>query len=322
MGNLYSQTLPITGIEDLEEAVVGSEVEPIQLSSGPFTGRLVSAQLHEGTLSAGSFDGRVVAKGPLSKSDLTIGALTRSEGPSSQWSFETRPGDIAVIPPSVEHVGRYAGQTSWVTISLPLEKMLELAHHVRPHISDSFWNRAAMYRPQPYKAAQINNLFRIAINTIADRPETIQHSNARRVLFEELLLTYLSCLEEVDPAPLPTRLTFVSSTHIMNLVDDYISNKHDQPVSLSELCQGLNISRRSLHRAFTDALDTSPGVYLRQRRLSLVRRALIATQSPWLKVSDVAGFYGFWELGRFAQQYRQHFGELPSETLKTAIAKL
>jgi AraC-like DNA-binding protein len=35
-------------------------------------------------------------------------------------------------------------------------------------------------------------------------------------------------------------------------------------------------------------------------------------------VTDVALRWGFLELGRFSVQYRQRFGEAPSETLKKA----
>ncbi len=46
---------------------------------------------------------------------------------------------------------------------------------------------------------------------------------------------------------------------------------------------------------------------------------MLATTEPGgMTVSDAGLHWGFWELGRFAGQYRRLFGELPSETLSRA----
>jgi len=35
-------------------------------------------------------------------------------------------------------------------------------------------------------------------------------------------------------------------------------------------------------------------------------------------IVDVASRWGFWHMGQLAADYRKHFGELPSETLRSA----
>ena len=50
----------------------------------------------------------------------------------------------------------------------------------------------------------------------------------------------------------------------------------------------------------------------------IVRRLLTARQEPDATVAAVLSGRGIWEFGRFAGRYRQHFGELPSETLERA----
>jgi AraC family ethanolamine operon transcriptional activator len=46
-----------------------------------------------------------------------------------------------------------------------------------------------------------------------------------------------------------------------------------------------------------------------------VRRELRAAEPGTARVTDVAMRWGFWQLGRFAVEYRALFGERPSQTL-------
>jgi transcriptional regulator GlxA family with amidase domain len=59
-------------------------------------------------------------------------------------------------------------------------------------------------------------------------------------------------------------------------------------------------------------------MYLRQLRLHRVHTELAANSPDSATVTMVARRWGFMHLGRFANQYRQLFGEPPSETLRAA----
>jgi AraC family transcriptional regulator, ethanolamine operon transcriptional activator len=50
----------------------------------------------------------------------------------------------------------------------------------------------------------------------------------------------------------------------------------------------------------------------------LVRRALASGGAGVRLVKSVALAHGFWHLGNFARDYRERFGEAPSETLARA----
>ena len=62
----------------------------------------------------------------------------------------------------------------------------------------------------------------------------------------------------------------------------------------------------------------TPYRYVQLRKLLAARRELRQAPQSAKTVSGVAIKYGFTELGRFSVRYRQMFGDLPSETLKTA----
>lgn len=60
--------------------------------------------------------------------------------------------------------------------------------------------------------------------------------------------------------------------------------------------------------------DTNPQRYLRNYRLSKIRSELAELNSPGVRISDVVNKNGLWHMGKFAKDYFQFFGELPSNT--------
>jgi AraC family ethanolamine operon transcriptional activator len=86
----------------------------------------------------------------------------------------------------------------------------------------------------------------------------------------------------------------------------------DEAISVPELCAATGVSRRALQYAFEDVLHLSPVTYLRAMRLNRVRAELLAGCAD--SVGDIAARWGFWHLSRFAAEYRELFGELPSAT--------
>jgi AraC family transcriptional regulator, ethanolamine operon transcriptional activator len=81
------------------------------------------------------------------------------------------------------------------------------------------------------------------------------------------------------------------------------------------LCAEVQVSQRTLEYAFRERLGTSPMGFIRRLRLHAVRRALLAAEGEGATVTEIAMTFGFYQLGRFAAEYRAIFGELPSATL-------
>ena len=88
-----------------------------------------------------------------------------------------------------------------------------------------------------------------------------------------------------------------------------------EPPSIEALCTRLRTSRRSLQSSFRQVADTTPVHYIRSLRLDGIRRELLSTRSA-TSVTQAAMAHGFTHLGRFTQEYKALFGELPSTTLR------
>ncbi|ROM85130.1 AraC family transcriptional regulator [Pseudomonas brassicacearum] len=90
--------------------------------------------------------------------------------------------------------------------------------------------------------------------------------------------------------------------------------------SVSELCQRLQVSRRTMQNSFRAVAETTPLNYLRSVRLNGVRRTLMSTPASHLSIGDAAAQWGFYHLSHFAAEYQALFAELPSHTARATIA--
>jgi AraC-like DNA-binding protein len=109
----------------------------------------------------------------------------------------------------------------------------------------------------------------------------------------------------------------VCRSGIVRRAEDFFKCHVGEPVSIAQLSSVSGVSERSLRNAFYDVCTTSPKRYLRLLQLHQVRRALRAPNHA-ATVTDVATLHGFYELGRFAGEYKALFGEVPSQTLHRA----
>jgi len=97
---------------------------------------------------------------------------------------------------------------------------------------------------------------------------------------------------------------------------EVLEERDRQHIAVPELAGLVGVSERTLRRAFNEYYGIGPVGYLQLRKLHQVHHALQAAELEETTVASVLFQHGVWELGRFASRYRQHFGELPSETLR------
>jgi AraC family transcriptional regulator, ethanolamine operon transcriptional activator len=107
-----------------------------------------------------------------------------------------------------------------------------------------------------------------------------------------------------------------AAEEVVERAEAYLRAHVGKPVSISRVSRHVGLSERGLRNAFYRVRGMSPTRCLRVERLEGVRRALRDRRTERLTVTDVAVYYGFYQLGRFAAEYKKAFGEVPSETLR------
>jgi len=106
------------------------------------------------------------------------------------------------------------------------------------------------------------------------------------------------------------------SRQLIHKAEDFCGQHPNQPLRIGQLCRELGVSERTLRDAFYKLTDTSPLAYLKTQRLNQVYRELHDGEPREVLIKQFAYDNGFYHLGHFSRDYKQLFGELPSETLK------
>lgn len=310
-------TFKLRNTEDLREAVHGADLKIVQLAPGTFDGQLMHAQIGELMVSAGDFGPDIRARGVMNQHQVTIGMMLQSSGEVSQWNYGVIPGDVIVFPRSVEQEGRYTGRSSYATITFSEAALAAYAVGEPALQEPDFWTKIGRFHPSPSLRAFICGEVAEKISLL--REGMVPSSEAGVRYFQQSLVEAFiaGILDEVSEE---RDERYHYGAKLVRDVEDYVDIvETDRPVHISELCSHLNVSRRTLHRAFQHTLGMGPSAYLRLTRLSAVHKALMATKPAYVSVTQAALDYGFTDLGRFAASYKKMFGEVPSQTRRKTV---
>lgn len=136
-----------------------------------------------------------------------------------------------------------------------------------------------------------------------------------RSQFEQILMTTLL---EWQPGSLSESLRHdtreVLPRHV-RLAEDYMRAHADEPITIDLLTELTGVCGRTLYAGFQKFRGVGPMRYLRDVRMEHARRDLLDPAEP-RSVTEVATRWGFFQLGRFASEYRKRYGECPATTIR------
>ena len=148
------------------------------------------------------------------------------------------------------------------------------------------------------------------VAAVVRHPELLRDPAVSAQMEEEVLGSILDAAEMVD-GPEPARpwreLALRAEAHLRDTLAE--------APQLSEICRAVRASPRSLHSSFKTTFNTTPKAYQIALRLDAVRNDLLRAPEG-TTVTSVAMKWGFFQLGRFAGDYRRMFGEGPRDTLR------
>jgi AraC-like DNA-binding protein len=110
-----------------------------------------------------------------------------------------------------------------------------------------------------------------------------------------------------------TRTRAIGDRSALQRAIDFIETNLLKPMTILDIAEAAGVGPRALQVTFLRHFDCSPLQYVRRLRLGRVRVELL-DEARRDSIAVIAARWGFFHLGLFARQYREAFGELPSQT--------
>jgi AraC family ethanolamine operon transcriptional activator len=304
--------------EDLDEfldTIQGWNLNWVQLKGGKFRGELFQLCFDNFLLSHGKFNLPFRQQDGVPGDLWTFAILTDASSPARWRNREIFSDTIMVLPPNSE--GDVVSRPGYDVYTLSFtEKILSETAQ-----SDGFDDlqtlvggaRTLICDPQKMRELQ-SKTFQIVkelVKTASIRGDSRLGHLIKFEISRRLISALASSRSVATPAP-KTRLRDRAVQQAVAYIDEYL----EEPIHLCDLSSITGASERTLRYGFLERFGVSPKSYLQAFRLNGVRRELKQADPAKMKVVDIANHWGFWHMGKFAADYRNLYGELPSETLR------
>ncbi|MFI5447835.1 helix-turn-helix domain-containing protein [Polaromonas sp. UC242_47] len=161
-----------------------------------------------------------------------------------------------------------------------------------------------------------SGISRVALATMRSTYQELPNMSAAAAQGAGELIAQLVRLSLIELAGQGTAVT--QREALKDRIRAYVSvNLRDPALSIEQIAQALNCSKRHLHNAFSDEDDTLAS-YILRLRLQACSRELQRTGPQARAITDIALSWGFNNLSHFSRVFRGHTGHSPSELRQAA----
>jgi AraC-like DNA-binding protein len=302
--------------DQFAEAIRHEGVEMVQTMAGRFANQVRLIPLNQTLMRYGVHQGPFVCSGTALSGHVSVVLDPVSQGPTTQNGeaiYEAQA--LGMYGSRAEHFSR-SSPGEYFYVPFP-EAQFHAAWHAAMGGDDAIGPaQFRRVRPEGRRWQALLDTIAAIRNQAAAAPESFCDPRMRAAVERSLLSAIVLAIaaDQARIPPVATRLAARERPAVVRRMLDYLRAHAHEPVYVLDLCAATGVSERPLRDAFLEYFGMGPMRYLKLRRLHHARRTLREGNADSVKA--VALENGFWELGRFAVQYRQLFGEPPSETLR------
>ena len=295
-------------------------LEVTQLSAGSFNGQLREIQHPDVGVYFEQQNCMVHKRGIIDKSFCTVSFARSTNAQVRMSEYDSHDHSLFFIPRGTEVDVQVAANVETVYFRFNQAQFLERARAISPRYwaiapSDMLSFESALQQPLEAFANCLyaNPLFQSGVE-VADDNQALCSTIMDRLL---LALDASSVSHQPQRDILARRRAKARVSDAIAYIDAALANGNCP--SIVDICLELKVSQRNLQYSFQKIVGFTPNAYLYCLRLNRVRVQLSNPDDDKVTVTEVAMYWQFWHLGRFAHDYLHLFGELPSTTLYRAL---
>lgn len=294
-------------------AIRRGQFEILPTVRGDFRSKLVRVDFASIWMQRASENLPLIRRGAVSADRVIVVFLPEPDhAPQRYCGMEFEAHDIIVNGSEAITLASDA-PSGWASMSLEPDAFAAAAEAItgreirRPSVTQKV-------RPAPHVLQRLSALHRAAAVLATSDPTLLAMPQVAHAF--EAQLTELMVRSIGEGEPLRVMTATLRQRTIISRFEEFLEMRCEQPVYLVDICKAIGVSERTLRAACQDQFGMSPTRYLWLRRMYLARRRLAEAAGAAISVTEIAMANGFWELGRFASEYRTLFGETPSMTLR------
>ncbi len=264
------------------------------------------------TLRWGRNGGALAVEGARRRSHFTISVPLCNTRESKGNGIGFDANSLMLWPPGSEFCLSSVGWNDWMSVDIPHTGQTPYRHGKMLYVGAGMQASVVSITSRIIAAIQRADTLRdeagFAVAALAD---------LQRVVHEAMHANADTPPGTVRHGPERISRTKLAATVRSMSADDTVGR-----VSVDDLAREADVSPRTLQNAFHEFYSASVHRFLHLRSLQHVHRVLSRANPEETSVTRVAMGFGFWDLGRFAQQYRRLYGERPSDTLRRPAHKV
>jgi AraC family ethanolamine operon transcriptional activator len=315
-----SPVIPLIEFQDTDEfapIIKGADVELIQTSSSLSGGSVTEVQFGSVVLQHCRIAFGCLARASIHKNPVSMMIPLRVTGPAMCNGFSLSHESFLVHGTGADYYSNTPTGFEWVLLPFKTDAILHTIATLTQQEPPEFREHCLSIQPPAEIMSAVHRMLADAVGVAQRNPQILMSKHALHSLEQSIHTAIALVLSRSRrEASRYRQQTQLAHSYVRRRIEQYLDAHLLEPVYLADLCSAAGVSERTLEQVFREAYGVSPLRYLKLRRLNLARQRLRDGAIESTRVTDVALDCGFWELGRFAADYKTLFGESPSQTLQ------
>ena len=300
---------------EMEDALSAWDHQYRQISPGAFHGGLLHTQVGSLGIFRNRWERAIHYRGGTPEGTIGIGINMAQTG-EPRWLGQRVAFDELIIQRCGTEA-EYLSGALWdsVVFAIPEAELAQQLTDITHNDPEAILDGLGLARLTPQLAAQLRQASLAYLDTAARSLATPGAPSPLPEMAHLLVRLMARALVSARPAR-HVKASLNRQRQLIRKAEDYVAHLTNQPLRIGQLCREIDVSERTLRDAFYKVTDTSPLAYLKTQQLNRVYRVLRDVDPDEVLIKQVAIANGFSHLGQFCKDYKQLFGELPSETLR------